>query len=382
MDDRTLNILQRELSEWLEANPPIDGTKFAEGADVVLSTAKNARSENQDRALFVRFSSPRKERSFGLLAVLDGIGGMIDGGRCADICISSLITAMVRVPRTRNRVTIVEALRIANQAVWQRHYGRGGTTFAGVFFEQNKAHSVNIGDSHVYEYRPSRGLVQKSADDRLGIQFSKLKGLENVTLNPELSRRLAQYVGMQGLARPHVVPLDTEFFETPNNYIVLSTDGSRAQHFAGQEVPGGDIDPRNIARILMGTSSATSEPDNATVVCARATALLSKSDRVWSPFEHLRVCSVHGVFNFVFPDVEVRPFPGVARRRERERQKQPEPDKLESAPESERTSSTSVPPAPTSTPAEVEKPDAGDTVKPQVTIRQLTFVPIPDEPTE
>ena len=382
MDERILSILRRELSEWLAARPPTDGTQFTEGTDIVLSTAKNARAENQDRALFVTFSSPFKERSFALMAVLDGIGGMVDGGRCADICISSLITAMVRMPRARNRVTIVEALQAANRDVWQTYNGRGGTTFAGVFFEQNKAHSVNIGDSHVYEYQPPRGLVQQSTDDRLGNQFAKLKGLENVTLNPELSRRLAQYIGMQGLIRPHVAPLHDELIRSRRSYIVLSTDGSRSQQFVDREIPGEDITPRNIAQTLMDSSTTIGETDNATVVCARATALHSSSDIALSPFEYLRVCSVNSVFTFLFPNSEPRSSPGVERRRERVRHKRSEPNKQASVPEPKPEAPITAPSSFTSSSTEAGKPNLGAASKPQVTIRQLTFDPIPDEPTE
>jgi PPM family protein phosphatase len=383
MDQRVHKILQCELEEWLASNQPSDGSQALAGTDIVLGTAKNDRTENQDRAIFVTFTSPLTERCFSLLAVLDGIGGMVDGGHCADLCISTLITEMLGIRRTHNRFVLIQAINAANREVWKHYNGRGGTTFAGVYFDHDGAKSINIGDSHVYEHRQMLGFVQKSTDDRLGAQFAKIKGLENVALDPTIARRLAQYIGMQEPPKPHVSALGKDLFQGDDVLFLLTTDGVHIQNDFGEQLK--DKSPKTILKKLIEHSGGP-DSDNATAICARARALQTTSESNENPFEHLRVWTANGVFNFLLPIEGNQVPPAVFERRERRRER--------TYPRAKRTSHETIKPhqgsfdkaipnePTTSKKSENDNRNEGGAGKPHVTIRQLNFESNFDEPTE
>jgi len=370
IDNCIEKTLKRELLQWFAENPPRDGSQFADAGDVVISTAKNARSENQDRAIYAQFMSERTERCFSLLAVLDGIGGMIEGGRCAEVAIASILSSLVSLSRFNNRVTLVEALTIANSAVWEEYKGRGGATFAGVFYENKHARSVNIGDSRVYSYDSSRGIMRLSSDDRLGDQFAKLKGLENVSLNPEIADRLGQYLGMAGRTTPNIKALDDAVLRSPQNYILISTDGA---HVAGEQFIASTIRSHfqtgAIADAIIKQASIEANADNATILCAKATAVQADNRNYHSPFEHLRVASINGVFNFAIQNslLKIQPSPRPFRSRDKRKQRSEQPQEKKSP-----ITEESKPVDP------LEKPSIGKRAKQKVTIQQLTFKPIPD----
>jgi serine/threonine protein phosphatase PrpC len=362
-DYRTEMTLKSELLQWLAANPPSDGTRRMGTPDVVVSTVKNGREENQDRAIYAQFTSDRSERCFSLLAVLDGIGGMLDGGRCAEISIASILVNLVRLNRNRNRITLVEALTLANQELRQEYKGRGGATFAGVFLENQSVKSVTLGDSRVYGYDINLGIKRLSLDDRLGDQFSKLKGLENIALDPEIANRLGQYLGMDGQPRPNIRLIEDTIWRNSENFLLISTDGAHAI---------GDIlltdlfrlnkGPFEIADALTKKTFADVEADNATVICAKVGKLGMTKNDSRSSFEQLRVWSVQGVFNFIFSNYAEKysPVPKVLKTRERKK------SIVEKLPEKLVKSSVKVSP---------KQIDSGKSAKQKVTIKQLTFEP-------
>lgn len=371
IDVRIEIALKRELLQWFASSRPSDGIQRAGTNDVILSTAKNGREENEDRAIYAQFTSPQEERCFSLLAVLDGIGGMIDGGRCAEIAIVSILTNLISLPRSKNRITLVEALAIANHDVWHEYNERGGATFAGVFFERGLARSVNIGDSRVYTYHPSKGLVLQSSDDRLGNQFAKVKGLEGVGLNPELASRLGQYLGMSGKPQPNIRVIDEAIFRTPHSLLLVSTDGA---HAVGNEFISETLrkysDLTAVVAALIKRSSRYNDADNATVVCARGLSIVPVGEERHSPFEQLRIWSINNCFSLIISGSGVASLPVPRKSRTHGRKRTP----IKPSPAKRAASKKQVPSS-----AATKVPDRDKASKSQVTIQQLNFEPASDD---
>lgn len=311
IDVRFEERLKSELLGWMSDNPPKDGDWTSISQSIALATAKNDREENQDRAVFARFISPRPERCFSLMAVLDGIGGMIDGGRCAEISIASIICNLIKLKRAEHRISLVEALALANQDVLQEYRGRGGATFAGVFFENHVAKVINVGDSRIYRYDPERGLARHSSDDRLGDRFAKLKGLENVELNPNLADRLGQYLGMPGRIQPNVRIIDDLLFRTPGGLLLASTDGAHASgdEFIAETFRRGER-PKLIVHQLVERAAAGPHADNATAICATSdTFETTRTENPPQGVESLRLWIAGATFTFLCGFTEYSPPP-------------------------------------------------------------------------
>lgn len=365
--------LNRELLQWFAANPPKDSSVCAGNLGIVLSTAQNSRSENQDRAVKIQFTSRFPERSFKLLAVFDGIGGMLDGGKCAELSIASLVSNLVTLPRSKSRVSLIQALFVTNHDVWEAYRGRGGTTFAGLFIENGRARAINIGDSRIYRFAPNRGLLQQSTDDRIGNQIAKMKGLEGVEINPEFADRLGQYVGMQEPISPNVFQIDSSAMKDTETIFLLSTDGA---HYCGntliEETLRKNNTPLKIANELIKFSANNSNADNATIICANAPSIAFSESHVSSFFEHLQIWSINGIFDFYFPSEIVDASQGKPKKnthsigtknksaQNRKRDKPQTRNDLEH-------------PTPPATPTSED-----ETAKKKVIIEQMTFDPISD----
>lgn len=366
IDYRIGALLKRELLQWFASSSLPDGKIIAGRPDVAIATAKNTRGENQDRSIYARFIGDRADRCFSLFAVLDGIGGMIDGGRCAEIAIASIVSSLVSLSGTAQRISLIEALMNANQEVWREYNGRGGATFAGIFFEKGQVRSINIGDSHVYMYDELRGLIRESSDDRLGEQFSKIKGLEMFTLDPSLAGRLGQYLGMSGEPRPNIRVIERTRLRSPKSYFLISTDGA---HASGDNFISSTFkslsEPLRIAEDLIKRSSDNDEADNATIICGRASQIEVFKNEGVSGYEQLKVWSVHGVFNFFIPSgfVGLLSSPRTMRARET---KKPKGKQMASAKGSIFGTSP-------------KKTEAKEPNKSDVTIQQLPFKPISDD---
>lgn len=271
--------------------------KAVSGGHVLLATAKNGREENQDRVIYAELQTNQPDRRFALAAIFDGIGGMIDGGKCANMAIVSILSQLLTIQRTKGRIAIIEAMNAANAKLWSKYKGRGGTTFAGLFFESKRQTALNTGDSRVYSYNVSRGLSRHSVDDKLGNQLAKMAGLESIDINPEIADRLGQYLGMQGPIRPNIFPIKRTSTQTESSRFLLTTDGIHSISDCNIEnILRGFTDPRSTATSLLEAGRSASS-DNGTV------AILDSPTFEPSPdpnFECIRIWSTEGCFSFSF----------------------------------------------------------------------------------
>ncbi len=365
MSDEPIEIvLKRELFKWLSTTPPVDGTRRVESPGIAYSTSTNRRKENQDRVIYAQFSSRYEANCFTLMAVLDGIGGMLEGGRCAEIAISSILSDLVFLKRSKNRIALVEALSRANAEVYHSYGGRGGATFAGVVIEQNRMHFVNIGDSRSYRYSYNRGLTRHSSDDHLGAQLGKIAGLEDVILAPEIANRLGQYLGMFGQVYPNVNHIEARPLHKGGEYILLTTDGADAvgSRFISDAFSQSN-DPKAIVDAIVKHASTKDYADNATAICAQTAILLHNREGTRPLFEHLKVWSSQGIFHMMLSDAltksVIKTKGGQEMKRPKVQRKKPKSAKV--------TSKASLL---TEHPA---KADTSKSRKPEVIIQQLSL---------
>lgn len=301
MNDGLAHNLKEEILNWFSA-----GHQFSENHTVgfrscfAMATAKNEREENQDRAVFVEYSSEEPRTSFRLYAVFDGMGGMLDGGKCAEYATASLIAKLVSIPRNKSRIALIEALTATNHDLSSLYSGNGGTTFAGIYTENDRAHAINVGDSRIYKVSSAKRLSKLSVDHRLGDQFSKIKGLEGIALNPEIARRLGQYVGMTSEIRPSVRIIDQTSIH-PDEGFLLATDG--AFDIGDDQITKALLSHNEIAhglKEIIHHSSQLPDSDNATAIYLSSTELTRAPQPPLEKHQSkLQIWSPYGAFNFI-----------------------------------------------------------------------------------
>src|SRR5207247_6074210 len=95
----------------------------------VGTSAGLRRKSNQDRACFMRFPSARQGKSVVVALVCDGLGGMQSGDKAAAISIAAIAAKLAAEDLGFSTPRIVlDAVKAANQRVFQELRGEGGTT--------------------------------------------------------------------------------------------------------------------------------------------------------------------------------------------------------------------------------------------------------------
>ncbi|NJO17821.1 MAG: hypothetical protein HC877_19445 [Thioploca sp.] len=175
------------------------------------TTLGKVRSENQDRAIFVHYSSNLPMQSFLLFALCDGMGGMRDGGICANITLVEMIHNLInnRVETQPLQELLELAVKVANEKVFMQYHEQGGTTLSAVALDNTAIVGINVGDSRIYQY-DNYSLNQISLDDTLEAR-TKIKN--------EFSKNLIQYIGMGKDLVPNLLNLSLE------NGLLLTSDG-------------------------------------------------------------------------------------------------------------------------------------------------------------
>jgi len=188
------------------------GIQFVEAIGCALgSTLGNVRSENQDRAVFVRYLSNVSTQSFLLFALCDGMGGMREGRICANIALVEMIHYLVnnRVKTQTLQECLELAIKVANDQVFTQYHEQGGTTLSAVALDNTAIIGINVGDSRIYQY-DNHSLNQISVDDTLE---------DRMKINNEISKNLIQYIGMGKDLMPNILNLSLE------KGLLLTSDG-------------------------------------------------------------------------------------------------------------------------------------------------------------
>jgi protein phosphatase len=228
--------LQSSVDSWLmQARKSVDPgfTVDSHSKFVLASTTGLVRSENEDRLVFARFA-PRDTpgQRFIFVGLCDGMGGGLEGGRCAEMALSAIVSALVHNHSNDLFASFENGLAEANTLIHNKFLDAGGTTFTGLLcYGEGGVAGINIGDSRAYELpKPASGgsLAQLTTDDNLAAQMAIARGHGlNTAADTYFANQLTQCLGMgTGTGRgkeflPHIFQVDNADSRT----LLLSSDG-------------------------------------------------------------------------------------------------------------------------------------------------------------
>jgi serine/threonine protein phosphatase PrpC len=214
----TLNSFEDNLINWfLRKTAATAVRRVADLPAVLASSIGLVRDENQDRVAAFRFAD-FSGCEFLLIVLCDGMGGMVDGAKCAATTIASFSAAVIaNINRFNAERTLSDAASTANERVYDLYRGVGGATLSAILMVPKGEHHywVSLGDSRIYALREN-SLVQLTVDDTLAGQLADKQG--SYTGRNEL----LQFVGMGEAVEPHVGIIDAK---SPDAAYLITSDG-------------------------------------------------------------------------------------------------------------------------------------------------------------
>jgi len=220
-------------------------------------TDPGPRETNQDTVLSIALPERR-----WLLAVADGMGGLVEGELASKEALKTLYQSLLEGN------TLVESIQNANSAVFELADGRTmGTTLVAAVLQGTVAEVANVGDSRAYQLDPF-GLVQITRDHTVGEKAPD--GLNAPALDAASARwagALARFIGAEET-------VDVDVFEPlhvhEGGWILLSSDGLHdVLSTSDMESALKDVSsPQEVARDLVERALARDTPDNVSVALA------------------------------------------------------------------------------------------------------------------
>ena len=206
--------LSERIAAWLSESysERTSFWSFERSLGATLGTARGSvRSENQDRVLCARYT-PRKNRGepWTLFALADGMGGMQEGAKCAEIALSVIVKTFLESENGPLQDKVARSVVAANRRLYELYKNRGGTTLSAIILAAGEVCLVNVGDSRIYTFQSGASQVgegrfrQVTTDDTIAGELERLKGVRLPDSHREhLSNQLAQYLGLGDGLEPH-----------------------------------------------------------------------------------------------------------------------------------------------------------------------------------
>lgn len=196
---------QQHLRAWLQRTQRASSISDLPDVGVVIASNRgDTRTENQDRAVFGVLNDPDSDTHLAFGVLCDGMGGMRDGGVCAQIAIASFIAGLIRNQNRLLPERIRNAIALANSSVFSEYSGTGGTTLVGLIASHSEAYGFSVGDSRLYVKTESNSVDQLSTDDTIAGEILRLKPEQAGALNDPTHFQLAQFVGIGVDLEPQV----------------------------------------------------------------------------------------------------------------------------------------------------------------------------------
>lgn len=140
---------------------------------------------NEDTILVIdgaipSLSSAVAAQPFALLGVADGMGGQAHGQEASQLALQSLLEYLSRhllsryIPHKSLSGLLSASTQYANQVIYERNRQQQttmGTTMTVALISENTACIAHVGDSRLYLYRPSSGLMQITHDHSVVAAF-------------------------------------------------------------------------------------------------------------------------------------------------------------------------------------------------------------------
>lgn len=301
------------ITEWLANHAGMRDTSIEDVHELgaALGTTRGlVRTENQDRVIVARYSSGAMPGSgFVLYTLCDGMGGMADGAKCAELTIGVLIDSLVRSGGFDIAGRLSASVEEANQYLNSLYEERGGTTITALAVSTNgNVAALNVGDSRIYECNegsPKR-LQQISVDDTIAGELGRLRG-ESVSLvgGDDYMGRLAQYVGLGEGLMPRIYGV--EDFDL-NSGFLLTSDGIHgvSRDTLSKIATTAAPNQLDVVKRLLHVSLWAGGSDNASAIFIRPSVIREVRPRqdlnvnlleMWSPFGKMEMTVEPVVFS-------------------------------------------------------------------------------------
>ncbi|NOT37388.1 MAG: Stp1/IreP family PP2C-type Ser/Thr phosphatase [Saprospiraceae bacterium] len=135
---------------------------------IVLTDVGNVRTNNEDRALFIRPSTNLERNEKGFLAILaDGMGGHSSGEVAAGIALDTIQRVYYK-EKGNDKQLLNKAFSEANENIFRSAHKNSknkgmGTTCSTILIKKNKIYLAHVGDSRIYFL--NNGQLQQISED-------------------------------------------------------------------------------------------------------------------------------------------------------------------------------------------------------------------------
>jgi serine/threonine protein phosphatase PrpC len=257
-------LLTELITGWLARTTKTGSISEIRELSVSLGTTIGVvRKENQDRAVVVRYTSIVPQRSFVSMVLCDGMGGMKDGGSCAEIAVAAFIKSLMSNPGANPTEQLGISARAANIEVYRRYKERGGTTLAAILHSEDAVFGVSVGDSRIYRFRANQPSTQISIDDTVSDELKKATGhRESASYNDPFAGQLTQFVGIGDVMQAKVYAL-----QKLDAYLLTSDGAHNMARSTFDQIVSSAAGTKEIVSRLLSVSNWCGGRDNATVIC-------------------------------------------------------------------------------------------------------------------
>ncbi len=231
------------------------------------------RENNEDKYEFYQPEDDATLAARGqVFLVCDGMGGHAAGQIASEIAAKTFIDVYLhhpsKEPEAAMRAAVVAANRFVNDVGRAVPARKGmGTTLSGLILLQNKAHTVQVGDSRIYRLRS--GALTQLTHDHTWVDEAVRQGM----ITPEEGENhpykhvLTRAIGTEGDVQPDV---DSDLLEQGDLYLLCS-DGliNHVDDVVLAETLNSATSPSDAAWKLVGQALQGGGSDNCTVMIVR-----------------------------------------------------------------------------------------------------------------
>lgn len=240
MNQNQYNFIEQQIYSWLSRKSVPSSVRRVSDLPIALATDIGVqRKENQDRLSVLRFKAASDGSEVLLVALADGMGGMIGGADAASIALASFSWGVIRGYGEEVDECLRNAVNYCNKKVFEKYNGLGGTTLSALLINKKGIiKGINVGDSRIYSFTSS-SLMQLTEDDTVAVLAQKYKN-DDTPVADGFGRELVQYIGQE-------VPIETHLIDIKNESdrkIIITSDGA---HLIGEP---------NIFKLSRGVSNS------------------------------------------------------------------------------------------------------------------------------
>jgi serine/threonine protein phosphatase PrpC len=197
-----MHPFQENLYKWLSRKLADSEQNHCLDIPLVLTSDIGlVRTENQDRVAAL-YTGKKSINPLFAIAVADGMGGMRDGGICANLTMSGFFQSLVKHRNLDIKSRTYEAINEANKQVFDIYRGSGGSTFTAVLLDSHGTKIiVHLGDTRIYTFEPKKTVERHTTDDSLAevVGGTGRELLQFVGMGESMQPRISELTRLEGL---------------------------------------------------------------------------------------------------------------------------------------------------------------------------------------